>query len=31
MKMKSALVGLVLGGLSAMTFRDWPALASPSI
>ncbi|MGU5666558.1 hypothetical protein ACV1C8_10165 [Aeromonas hydrophila] len=31
MKMKSALVGLVLGGLSAMTIRDWPALASPSI
>ena len=31
MKMKSALVGLVLGGLSAMTFRDRPALASPSI
>lgn len=24
MKMKSALVGLVLGGLSAMTIRDWP-------
>lgn len=31
MKIKSALVGLVLGGLSAMTIRDWPALASPSI
>ena len=31
MKMKSALVGLVLGGLSAMTIRDWPELASPSI
>lgn len=31
MKMKSAIVGLVLGGLSAMTFRDWPALASPCI
>lgn len=31
MKMKSALVGLVLGGLSSMTIRDWPALASPSI
>lgn len=31
MKMKSALGGLVLGGLSAMTIRDWPALASPSI
>lgn len=31
MKMKSALVGLMLGGLSAMTTRDWPALASPSI
>ena len=31
MKMKSALVGLVLGGLSAMTIRDWPALASPSL
>lgn len=30
MKMKSALVGLVLGGLSAMTIRD-AALASPSI
>lgn len=31
MKMKSALVGLVLGGLSSMTIRDWPALASPSL
>lgn len=31
MKIKSALVGLVLGGLSAMTIRDWPALAFPSI
>lgn len=31
MKMKRALVGLVLGGLSAMTIRDWPALSSPYI
>lgn len=30
MKMKRALVGLMLGGLSTMMIRDWPA-STPSI